>query len=182
MSFWLSSVGRRRPADRDRAPHRPVDRRRSQLCCQPQLSGPRRAGGRGAYRLGPSAFALSLASFEKLSNYDLLRQAALNLHQRTSLAVAATVWRKAGPVSVLNLHGRVNAGVRVSLRSSVAAALGGIARFPPIFPRINRCRCCGKNWGAWARPLPALTLSSRRNARMCCRTVTASRTTLTMPG
>jgi len=55
---------------------------------------------RGAYRLGPSAFALSLASFQQLTNYDLMRDATRRLHQATGISAAASVWSQAGPVSV----------------------------------------------------------------------------------
>ena len=56
--------------------------------------------GRGSYRLGPSAFALSVASFQQLSSFDLLRDATRRLHQATGKSVAASVWSQAGPVSV----------------------------------------------------------------------------------
>ena len=56
--------------------------------------------GRGSYRLGPSAFALSVASFQQLSSFDLLRDATRRLHVTTGKSVAASVWSQAGPVSV----------------------------------------------------------------------------------
>lgn len=55
---------------------------------------------RGLYRLGPSAFALSLASFRQLNGYDIMRDAAQSLHQLTAQSTAVTVWSQGGPVSV----------------------------------------------------------------------------------
>ena len=56
--------------------------------------------GRGRYRLGPSAFALSLASFRQLNGYDVMRDAARALHVRTGQSTAVAVWSQGGPVSV----------------------------------------------------------------------------------
>lgn len=56
--------------------------------------------GRGLYRLGPSAFALSVQSFQQLNGYDLLRAEALALYDRTGQSTAVSVWSQAGPVSV----------------------------------------------------------------------------------
>lgn len=55
---------------------------------------------RGRYRLGPSAFALSLASFRQLRGYDVLRDAARGLNARTGQSTAVAVWSQGGPVSV----------------------------------------------------------------------------------
>ncbi|HKX21683.1 MAG TPA: helix-turn-helix domain-containing protein [Rhizorhapis sp.] len=55
---------------------------------------------RGRYRLGPSAFALSLASFRQLNGYDVMRDAAQALHRQTGQSTAVTVWSQGGPVSV----------------------------------------------------------------------------------
>jgi DNA-binding IclR family transcriptional regulator len=56
--------------------------------------------GRGRYRLGPSAFALSLASFHLLDGYDVLRGEAATLQKITRANVAVSVWSQGGPVSV----------------------------------------------------------------------------------
>lgn len=56
--------------------------------------------GRGLYRLGPSAFALSLASFHQLAGYDVLRSEAQTLQSITRENVAGAVWSQGGPVSV----------------------------------------------------------------------------------
>lgn len=55
---------------------------------------------RGRYRLGPSAFALSLASFHLLNGYDVLRTEAQRLQTITKENVAVAVWSQGGPVSV----------------------------------------------------------------------------------
>lgn len=56
--------------------------------------------GRGQYRLGPSAFALSLASFRQLNGYDVVRNEALALYELTGQSVAVAVWSQGGPVSI----------------------------------------------------------------------------------
>lgn len=56
--------------------------------------------GRGLYRLGPSAFALSLNSFHRLNGYDVLRAEALALSDQTGQSTGVTVWSQGGPVSV----------------------------------------------------------------------------------
>lgn len=55
---------------------------------------------RGRYQLGPSAFALSLASFRQLNGYDVIRDAAQALHRQTGQSTAVAVWSQGGPVSV----------------------------------------------------------------------------------
>lgn len=55
---------------------------------------------RGRYRLGPSAFALSLASFRQLNGYDVMRDAAQSLHRQTGQSTAVAVWSQGGPVSI----------------------------------------------------------------------------------
>lgn len=55
---------------------------------------------RGRYQLGPSAFALSLASFRQLNGYDVMRDAAQSLHRQTGQSTAVAVWSQGGPVSV----------------------------------------------------------------------------------
>ncbi|HKX22197.1 MAG TPA: helix-turn-helix domain-containing protein [Rhizorhapis sp.] len=55
---------------------------------------------RGRYQLGPSAFALSLASFRQLNGYDVMRDAAQALHRQTGQSTAVAVWSQGGPVSV----------------------------------------------------------------------------------
>jgi DNA-binding IclR family transcriptional regulator len=55
---------------------------------------------RGRYRLGPSAFALSLSSFEQLTGYDAMRTEASVLHRITGQSTALSVWSQGGPVSV----------------------------------------------------------------------------------
>ena len=57
--------------------------------------------GRGLYRLGPSAFALSLTSFRQLNGYDIVRSEAQALQQITGRTVAVSVWSQGGPVSIL---------------------------------------------------------------------------------
>lgn len=59
---------------------------------------------RGLYRLGPSAFALSLTSFRQLNGYDVLRDAAKELHNLTNQSTAVAVWSQGGPVSVFALR------------------------------------------------------------------------------
>lgn len=59
---------------------------------------------RGRYQLGPSAFALSLASFRQLNGYDVMRDAAQTLHRQTGQSTAVTVWSQGGPVSVYILR------------------------------------------------------------------------------
>ena len=56
--------------------------------------------GRGAYRLGPSAFALSLASFQELDGYEVMKAEAQALHDRFGVSTAVSVWSEGGPVSV----------------------------------------------------------------------------------
>jgi DNA-binding IclR family transcriptional regulator len=55
---------------------------------------------RGRYRLGPSAFALSLSSFEQLNGYDTMRVEAFAVHSLTGQSAALSVWSQGGPVSV----------------------------------------------------------------------------------
>lgn len=55
---------------------------------------------RGRYQLGPSAFALSLASFRQLNGYDVMRDAAQSLYRQTGQSTAVAVWSQGGPVSV----------------------------------------------------------------------------------
>ena len=57
-------------------------------------------GARGLYRLGPSAFALSMASFRQLDGFEHVRNEADILHQVTGQSTAVSVWSQAGPVSV----------------------------------------------------------------------------------
>ena len=61
--------------------------------------------GRGRYRLGPSAFALSLASFRQLNGFDVLRGEANALRQLTSQTISVGVWSQAGPVSIYMQRG-----------------------------------------------------------------------------
>lgn len=56
--------------------------------------------GRGRYRLGPSAFALSLASFRQLNGYDVLRNEADALQRLTDQTTSISVWSQAGPVAI----------------------------------------------------------------------------------
>ena len=65
---------------------------------------------RGRYRLGPSAFALSLASFRQLNGYDVLRDEARGLHLLTGQSTAVAVWSQGGPVSVY-IQRSVNVGL-----------------------------------------------------------------------
>jgi len=91
--------------------------------------------GRGSYRLGPSAFALSLASFKQLKNYDLMRQAAMALYNRTGLAVATSVWSQAGPISVFTQQGKdapefeFRSGLLSLLRTAASRLF--LAKLPP---------------------------------------------------
>lgn len=59
---------------------------------------------RGRYRLGPSAFALSLTSFRQLNGYDVLRDVAKELNLLTGQSTAVAVWSQGGPVSVFALR------------------------------------------------------------------------------
>lgn len=59
---------------------------------------------RGRYRLGPSAFALSLTSFRQLNGYDILRDIAKELNALTNQSTAVAVWSQGGPVSVFALR------------------------------------------------------------------------------
>lgn len=63
---------------------------------------------RGRYRLGPSAFALSLASFHLLDGYDVLRGEARTLQTITGANVAVAVWSQGGPVSVFTQRGETS--------------------------------------------------------------------------
>lgn len=63
---------------------------------------------RGRYRLGPSAFALSLASFHLLDGYDVLRGEARTLQAITAANVAVAVWSQGGPVSVFTQRGEAS--------------------------------------------------------------------------
>jgi DNA-binding IclR family transcriptional regulator len=56
--------------------------------------------GRGLYRLGPSAFALSLTSFNQLNGFDVLKNEARTLHDLTGQSTAVSVWSQGGPVSI----------------------------------------------------------------------------------
>src|SRR4029077_14201896 len=56
--------------------------------------------GRGLYRLGPSAFALSLTSFTQLNGFDVLKNEARILHDLTGQSTAVSVWSQGGPVSI----------------------------------------------------------------------------------
>jgi DNA-binding IclR family transcriptional regulator len=56
--------------------------------------------GRGLYRLGPSAFALSLNSFRQLNGLEVMRSEAENLHRQTGQSTTIAVWSQAGPISV----------------------------------------------------------------------------------
>jgi DNA-binding IclR family transcriptional regulator len=56
--------------------------------------------GRGLYRLGPSAFALSLTSLRQLNGYEIVRAEAQTLFDLTGHTTAVAVWSQAGPVSV----------------------------------------------------------------------------------
>lgn len=60
---------------------------------------------RGSYRLGPSAFALSLASFRQLNGYDILRAEADALQDLTKQVTSVCVWSQAGPVSIYMQRG-----------------------------------------------------------------------------
>lgn len=77
---------------------------------------------RGRYRLGPSAFALSLASFRQLNGYDVLRDEALALHELTGQSAAVAVWSQGGPVSIYTLRSRHAAGF--TFRSGQLPLLG----------------------------------------------------------
>src|SRR5262249_25269255 len=78
--------------------------------------------GRGRYRLGPSAFALSLASFRQLNGYDVLRNEANVLGQLTGQTTSISVWSQAGPVSIYMQLGKS----------------GGTSEFRPgLFPLLS---------------------------------------------
>ena len=59
---------------------------------------------RGRYRLGPSAFALSRASFRLLNGYDIMRNEARALHDLTDQSVGVSVWSQGGPISIYILR------------------------------------------------------------------------------
>jgi DNA-binding IclR family transcriptional regulator len=81
--------------------------------------------GRGTYRLGPSAFALSLASFQQLNGYEILRAEAKRLHESTGESTAVTVWSQAGPVSVYT-HGAKDSNL-FDFRTGLIPILGSAA-------------------------------------------------------
>ena len=95
--------------------------------------------GRGLYRLGPSAFALSLASFHLLDGYDVLRSEAQALQRTTQENVAVAVWSQGGPVSVFIQRADHAGGIEfrsglVSLLHSAAGRLA-IAYLPDALTR-----------------------------------------------
>ena len=59
---------------------------------------------RGRYRLGPSAFALSQASFRVLNGYEVMRNEARALHDLTGESVSVAVWSQGGPISIYMLQ------------------------------------------------------------------------------
>ena len=81
--------------------------------------------GRGRYRLGPSAFALSLASFHLLDGYDVLRGEAATLQTITRANVAVSVWSQGGPVSVFIQ--RTDALSSIEFRSGLIPILASAA-------------------------------------------------------
>lgn len=83
---------------------------------------------RGRYRLGPSAFALSLASFRHLDGYDIAREAAQTLHISTGESTAVAVWSQGGPVSVFAQRAGNAAGMefRTGRLSLLGTAAGQI--------------------------------------------------------
>ena len=81
--------------------------------------------GRGLYRLGPSAFALSLSTFDLLAGYDVLRSTAEELQHATGHNVAVAVWSQGGPVSVF-IRRTAEAG-GVEFRSGLIAMTGSAA-------------------------------------------------------
>lgn len=93
---------------------------------------------RGRYKLGPSAFALSLSSFDQLNGYSLMREEALSLFRRTAQSVGFAVWSQGGPVSVF-VHASDNAGSlgmrpgRLSMTSTAA----GIVYAGLIAPKLT---------------------------------------------
>ena len=62
---------------------------------------------RGRYRLGPSAFALSRASFRLMNGYDVMRDEARALHELTGQSVGVSVWSQGGPISIYILRSRL---------------------------------------------------------------------------
>lgn len=60
--------------------------------------------GRGRYRLGPSAYALSLNSCAQLNGLEIMKAEAENLHRETGQSTAVVVWSQAGPISVFTLR------------------------------------------------------------------------------
>lgn len=81
--------------------------------------------GRGVYRLGPSAFALSLNSFRQLNGYEVLRAEAMTLHDLTGQGTAVSVWSQAGPISVFVQ--RSNALGMIDFRPGRVPMLGSAA-------------------------------------------------------
>lgn len=84
---------------------------------------------RGSYRLGPSAFALSLASFRQLNGYDVLKAEADALHQLTKQITSVSVWSQAGPVSIYIQRGENSA--RYAFRPGLIPML--VSGAGPIF-------------------------------------------------
>lgn len=84
--------------------------------------------GRGRYRLGPSAFALSLASFRQLNGYDVLRNEANALQQLTDQTTSISVWSQAGPVSIYMQFGKngETSEVRPGLFPMLTTAAGSV--------------------------------------------------------
>lgn len=84
---------------------------------------------RGSYRLGPSAFALSLASFRQLNGYDVLKTEADALQQLTGQITSVSVWSQAGPVSIYMQRGESRA--RYTFRPGLVPML--ISGAGPVF-------------------------------------------------
>lgn len=60
------------------------------------------ADSRGHYRLGPSLAALGLSAAQQVDQFELIREKAIALSERTGLGVAVLAWNPQGPVIIFN--------------------------------------------------------------------------------
>lgn len=60
------------------------------------------ADTRGHYRLGPSLAALGLSAARHVDQFELVREKAISLSERTGLGVAVLAWSPQGPIIIFN--------------------------------------------------------------------------------
>jgi DNA-binding IclR family transcriptional regulator len=60
------------------------------------------ADARGQYRLGPSLAALGMTAARYVDQFELIRDKALALSERTGLGVAVLIWGPQGPIIIFN--------------------------------------------------------------------------------